>query len=76
MPEPTREQLDKIDVMFTYHTPTPEQVAGMGEIRRAAKELALTIARHAPVSADQTVAIRHVSDAVMNANAAIVREGK
>jgi hypothetical protein len=67
---------DDIEHIFTYHAPTPEQIPRYEEIRAAAKLFALTILDNTPASADQTVAIRKVREAVFNANAAIALGGK
>ena len=69
------EYLPKKDVgiedMFTYHPPVNDQPARYEKIRDTAKELAYLIQDLTPKCPDQTVAIRHIRDAVMNANAAI-----
>ena len=69
----TREQL--ID-LFTYHAPAPDQIEHYQAIRTAALEFASVICEHTPASADQTVAIRKLREAVHIANAAIALEGK
>ncbi len=56
---------------FTYHPPHGDQPARYEEIREAGKNLARVIAQNTPPGADQWVAIRHVRDACMTANAAI-----
>ncbi|MFH1186143.1 MAG: hypothetical protein V1755_14060 [Chloroflexota bacterium] len=66
----------KIENWFTYHAPRPGQPELYAAIRDAGKALALTIAANTPSCADQTVAIRKVREAVMNANAAIACDGK
>ncbi len=65
-----------LDNWFTYHKPEADQPARYEELRAAGKTLAETIVRLTPACADQTVAIRHVRDAVFNANAAIACGGK
>lgn len=66
----------QVEHWFTYHTPSPEQVACMAEIHTQAKALAKAIVSLCPPSADRTTAIRHLRDAVMTANASIVLGGK
>ena len=67
----------KLDNWFTHHPPQgPEDVARYQRIREAGKAFAEVIARETPQSADQTVAIRHVREAVMVANCAIACGGK
>lgn len=68
--------VDQIEHQFTYHAPTERQVGDMKEIRDTAKELAHLIAARCPASADRTVAIRKIREAVMIANASIVLGGK
>lgn len=61
----------ELDNLFTYHAPTLEQQQRYVKIREAGKHLATTIRDACPSSADCTVAIRKVREAVMNANASI-----
>lgn len=61
---------------FTYHTPTVEQVGQYERVRFAALQFAHVILVETPPSADQTVAIRKIREAVMTANAAIACEGR
>jgi hypothetical protein len=64
-----------LNEVFKYHAPSDEQVARYQAIRGAAKALAETIALQCPPSADRTTALRHVREAVFNANAAIALRG-
>lgn len=73
MPEPT---LDNIDDLFDYHAPTEAQIAQMKEVRTAAKAFAKVILQQTPRCADRTSALRHLSDALMQTNRAIVLDGK
>jgi hypothetical protein len=61
---------------FSYHAPTPEQLPKYQAIREAAKAFAEVIVANTPSSADQTVAIRHLRDSVMSANASIACGGE
>ncbi len=61
---------------FTYHSPKTEDIPAFTAIREHGLLLAKVILENTPASADQTVAIRHVREAVMNANAAIACGGK
>lgn len=65
-----------LDNWFTYHSPTPEQQTHYVAIREAAKAFAEVLVAHSPSSADQTVAIRKVREAVMVANQSIACGGK
>ena len=61
--------------IFTYHTPTPDQLPKYERIRSKAMALAEVILEETPESADQSAAIRLVREAVMTANAAITLRG-
>jgi hypothetical protein len=66
-------QIDErmIENWFTYHSPGPSQTPKYQAIRDAGKQLAMTILRNTPPSADQSDAIRKVREACMTANQAI-----
>jgi hypothetical protein len=63
--------LDNIGNWFTYHPPFNDQPSRYGTIRQGAKDLAVTIAKHTPPSAEQAMAFQHLRIAMMWANAAI-----
>ncbi len=68
---------DDLDHWFEYHPPTGDmQRIAYATVRAAAKDFAKAILEHTPPSADQTVAIRAVREAVMWANSAIANEGR
>lgn len=67
---------EQVEHQFTYQTPDAVAVSAMSAIREQAKALAHRIVESCPPSPDRTVAIRHLRDAVMNANASIVLGGK
>lgn len=69
----TQEQIEDI---FTYHKPEADEPARYEHIRMAAQVLAKVIVENTPSSADQTVAIRKLREAVMVANASIALKGK
>ena len=60
-----------LDLWFTYHPPTPEQVPAFQTIRDAGYQFAETVMANVPASPDRTVAIRNIREAVMNANASL-----
>lgn len=60
-----------LDNWFSYHPPRPEQVPVFEAIRDAGHEMAEKIMSLVPNSPDRTVAIRHVREAVMAANASL-----
>lgn len=73
--QPQRPTQAEIDSWFVYHKPDETQIAQYLVLREKAKELAKAIMLNCPQSADRTVAIRKVREAVMTANASIACEG-
>lgn len=65
--------LAQVDKAFTYHPPKPDQVPRYTRIRDEAKALALRLASDCPPSRELSLALTHLEDAVMWANAAIAR---
>jgi hypothetical protein len=63
-----------VDNMFAHHTPTPAQKRRMSSLRNFARRFAREIQRATPAGSNQTLAIRHVEDALMRANLAIVED--
>ena len=61
--------------LFTYHSPTEDDVVKYAAINDAAKNLARVILDSCPPCADQSAAIRKVREARMTANAAIACKG-
>ena len=70
-----RISMESIEELFRYHDPKPGQTERYQNIRAAAKVLAITIFQNCPDCADRSVALRHVREAVMTANASIALEG-
>jgi hypothetical protein len=64
----TKEDVDKI---FVYHPPSEQQAELYAELRETARAFALAVLQWTPGSGEQTLAIRHIQQAVMFANAAI-----
>jgi len=56
---------------FTYHAPKPEQIPKYENFRKLGHELALAIYESQPPSAESTLAIRAVENAIMWANKGI-----
>jgi hypothetical protein len=73
MPGLTKEAIEDI---FTYHSPTPDQLPKYQAIRDKAKELGLVILENTPPGPDQTASIRLLREAVMTANACVALGGK
>lgn len=63
--------LDNVKSVFTYHRPTATTIPKYDAINAAALALAEAILTHAPDCADRAAAIRLVTQARMQANAAI-----
>ena len=68
-------QREKIDEIFKYHAPSPDQCVAYEKLRSSGRDLAVAIIELTPPSADQSAAIRLVREAVMTANAAIALGG-
>ena len=61
---------------FAQHTPTPEQKRRLNSLRNCARMLAREIQGATPAGPNQTLAIRHVEDALMRASKAIVENAR
>jgi len=65
-----------VDKMFAQHTPSPAQRRRMNSLRNYARLLAREIQSTTPAGPNQTLAIRHVEDALMRANLAILEDAE
>lgn len=65
--------LADIDVRFTYHAPTDDQVPRYEEIRHDARLYAERLVDLCPPSRELSLALTHLEQCVMFANAAIAR---
>lgn len=63
----------ELKTRFTYHPPQPGQLARFELIRDEAHKLAIVIAGNTPESREQSLALTHLEEVVMFANAAIAR---
>lgn len=61
----------ELNNLFNYHAPKDDQSERNQQIRIYAKEFAEIIQDSTPASAEQTLAIRAVHQAMMHANSAI-----
>lgn len=61
----------ELDNLFSYHKPAGTQSRRYEIIRAAAKEFARVVNANTPSSAEQTLAIRSIQVASMQANASI-----
>jgi len=62
-----------IENRFTYHAPTPEDVALHEHVRETVREVANGFNEVLPESREKSLAMTHLEEAVMWANAAIAR---
>ena len=67
--EPTLK--NQFDGVFRYHEPQDDQIERYLAIRDKARELAYLIGNHTPPSREQSLALTHLQECVMFANAAI-----
>jgi hypothetical protein len=68
--------LENVHDVFSHQRPDSDGVARISQIRESAESFAKAILANSPSCADQSAALRHVREAMMNANAAIVLGGK
>jgi hypothetical protein len=64
---------ERIERDFTYHPPKPGQPEKYSMIRATAKNLAILLVDQVPQSRELSLALTHLEEAVMWANAAIAR---
>ncbi len=65
--------VEEIEKRFSYHAPKGDQLERYEVLRSAAKQYAHLIARLTPPSREQSLALTHLEEAVMMANASIAR---
>lgn len=65
----------QIESMFTYHRPTPEQVAAYGELTEQFKDTAYLIKELCPDSHERSLALTKLQELRMFANASIAIHG-
>lgn len=69
-----QKQLERIEHNLTYHAPKEGEQGRYARIREEAKEFAAVIVHMSRQSREQSLALTHLEEAVMWANAAIARE--
>lgn len=62
---------DQINQTFTYHAPTPEQIAVYADLRDRGRELAHVLNAVCPESREKSLAITRLQECIQMANAAI-----
>lgn len=67
---------ERIDNDYSYHAPRPGQIERYQQIRASAKAFAELVVQETPYSREQSLALTHIEQAVMFANAAIARHEK
>lgn len=73
MPEQKYDLRERIDRDFRYHAPKEGQPERYAKIRASARALAHLIADEVPQSREQSLALTHLEECVMWANAGIAR---
>lgn len=63
----------EVETRFTYHAPKGDQLERYQRIRKAQKEFAELVLELTPDSREQSLAITHIEEAGMWANAGIAR---
>lgn len=76
MYEITQEAQKRLDANFTYHPPKGNQPERYEKIRAQAKAFAEFMSQNCPASRELSLALTHLEDSVMWANAAIARNEK
>lgn len=71
-----KQLLDRIENDFTYHPPRGDQAERYVQLRQMAKSMALQIVGLCPDGRERSLALTHLEDAVMWANAAIARHAE
>ena len=66
----------RLDNDYRYHAPKGDQQDRYVTLRNAGKQLAELIVTLSPPSREQSVALTHLDQVIMNTNAAIVRNEK
>lgn len=63
----------RVDSDFTYHSPTPGDVAKYTEIRESGREMAHLLITLVPIGRELSTALTKLEECVMHANAGIAR---
>lgn len=69
----SKEVMDRIENNFVYHAPKGDQQDRYVAIRDYAKEFAYLLVGTCPESRELSLALTHLEEAVMEANASIAR---
>ncbi len=69
----SEKQMARMERDFTYHPPKGDQPERYNHLREVARTFAVAIYSNTPEGREQSLAITHLEDAIMWANAAIAR---
>lgn len=67
---------DRLEHLFSYHAPTPDQIPKYEAIRAGAKAFAKILMANTVGGPDQSAALRLLREAVMTANASVALNGR
>lgn len=70
---PSKADVEKMEKAFTYHAPKDDQAERYNGIRTYAENFALALTSQCPASRELSLALTHLEECVMWANAAIAR---
>lgn len=73
---PGEQVVERLNNDFTYHRPFGDQAERYEEIRLQGKMIAIILVSLCPPSRELSMALSHIDEAVMCANAAIARNEK
>ncbi len=73
MYQPTEDEVKRIENNFAHHAPKSNQLERYGVIREECKQLAACILLLCPPSRERSLAMGHLEETMMWANAAIAR---
>ena len=71
--QPSERVANQLNKAFTYQPPKPDQVPRYEAIRELARGFAQQLVEMTPESREQSLALTHLEEVVMFANAAIAR---
>lgn len=72
-PDEASPEFPEVELRFTYHPPKGDQAIRYERIRAYAKQFANRLCQDCPDSRERSLALTHLEEAVMFANASIAR---
>ncbi len=70
---PTEDKLAQVEKVFAFHPAKEDQPERYQALREAFKQVAIKILEYTPNSREQSLALTHLEEASLMANAAIAR---